>query len=95
VHHGGSGTMLGALAHGLPQLLIPQGADQFINAQALAPTGAALSLLPEQISPDAVAAALRELLDEQSFRDAARRIAAEIDAMPAPAKVVAELERLA
>ena len=41
VHHGGSGTMLGALAHGLPQLRRPQGADQFLNAEALLPTGAA------------------------------------------------------
>jgi UDP:flavonoid glycosyltransferase YjiC (YdhE family) len=95
VHHGGSGTMLGALAHGLPQLLIPHGADQFINAHALTPTGAALSLLPEQISPEAVAGAVRELLAEQSFRDAAGRIAAEIEAMPAPPAVVSELERLA
>ncbi|MET0818878.1 MAG: glycosyltransferase, partial [Solirubrobacteraceae bacterium] len=31
-HHGGSGTMLGALAHGIPQLLLPHGADQFMNA---------------------------------------------------------------
>jgi UDP:flavonoid glycosyltransferase YjiC (YdhE family) len=95
VHHGGSGTMLGALAHGLPQLLIPHGADQFINAQALAPTGAALSLLPEQISPEAVADAVRALLAEPRYRDAARGIATEIDAMPAPAEVVGELERLA
>jgi len=30
--HGGSGTALGALAVGLPQLCLPQGADQFLNA---------------------------------------------------------------
>lgn len=29
VHHGGSGTVLGALAHGVPQVLLPKGADQF------------------------------------------------------------------
>ena len=34
VHHGGSGTLLGALAHGTPQLLLPKGADQFLNADA-------------------------------------------------------------
>jgi UDP:flavonoid glycosyltransferase YjiC (YdhE family) len=95
VHHGGSGTMLGALAHALPQLLIPHGADQFINAQALEPTGAGLTLLPEEISPGAVADVVTALLSEQRYRDAARAIAAEIEAMPAPTAVVAELERLA
>ena len=33
VSHGGSGTFLGALAHGLPQLCLPQAADQFRNAE--------------------------------------------------------------
>ena len=94
VHHGGSGTMLGALAHGLPQLLLPQGADQFLNAEALLPTGAALRLLPEQIEPEAVARATASLLSEPSFRVAAQAIAAEIAAMPAPAEVVDELESL-
>ena len=35
VSHGGSGSVLGALAHGLPQVLIPMGADQPLNADAL------------------------------------------------------------
>ena len=32
ISHGGSGTTLAALAHGLPLVLVPQGADQFDNA---------------------------------------------------------------
>jgi UDP:flavonoid glycosyltransferase YjiC (YdhE family) len=94
-HHGGSGTMLGALAHGLPQLLLPHGADQFMNAQALVDSGAGLRLLPEQITPQTVADAVQALLREARHREAASRIAAEIAAMPEPARVVAELERLA
>ena len=35
VSHGGSGSVLGSLAHGLPQVLIPMGADQPLNADAL------------------------------------------------------------
>ena len=30
--HGGSGTLLATLSHGLPHLMIPQGADQYVNA---------------------------------------------------------------
>ena len=33
VVHGGSGSTLAALAHGLPLLVVPQAADQFENAQ--------------------------------------------------------------
>ena len=34
--HAGSGTVLGALALGIPQLCLPQAADQFLNAAAVA-----------------------------------------------------------
>ena len=94
-HHGGSGTMLGALARGLPQLTLPHGADQFMNAQALLDSGASLRLLPEQITPESVANAVQALLSEPDYRDAAHGIAQEIAAMPAPAETVPKLERLA
>ena len=48
VSHGGSGTTLGALAHGLPLVLVPQAADQFDNAARAEAAGAALVLLPRQ-----------------------------------------------
>ena len=35
VSHGGSGSVLGALAHGIPLVLLPIGADQPLNARAL------------------------------------------------------------
>jgi calicheamicin 3'-O-methyl-rhamnosyltransferase len=94
-HHGGSGTMLGALTHGLPQLLLPHGADQFLNAQAIVKSGAGRRLLPEEITPEAVAEAGRALLSEAGYRDAARGLALEIAAMPAPSDTVPKLERLA
>jgi UDP:flavonoid glycosyltransferase YjiC (YdhE family) len=94
VHHGGSGTLLGALAHGLPQLVLPHGADQFTNAQALLDSGAGRRLLPEEISSESVAGAVRALLSEPGFRDAARGLADEIAAMPEPAERVTKLEQL-
>ena len=42
VAHGGAGTMLGALAHGVPQVLLPHGAEQHLNAEACRRQGAAL-----------------------------------------------------
>jgi UDP:flavonoid glycosyltransferase YjiC (YdhE family) len=94
-HHGGSGTMLGALAHGIPQLVLPHGADQFMNAQALLDSGAGRRLLPEEITPESVAEAVRALLTEPGYREAARALAGEIAAMPSPAETVPELEGLA
>jgi UDP:flavonoid glycosyltransferase YjiC (YdhE family) len=88
--------MLGALCHGLPQLCLPQGTDQPFNTAALLPTGAGLALQPEEITPDAVAEALGRLLEDGSFREAATRLRAEIEQMPAADVVLAEiLARLA
>ncbi|WP_459708360.1 glycosyltransferase [Actinophytocola sp. KF-1] len=91
VHHGGSGTTLGALAAGVPQLVLPQGADQFANADALVASGAALRLLPDEVSTAAVATCAATLRRESGFRDAARALADEIARMPSPAEVVARL----
>jgi UDP:flavonoid glycosyltransferase YjiC (YdhE family) len=97
VHHGGSGTTLGALAAGVPQLLLPQGADQFANAEALTAAGAGLHLLAEDQNVDAMAEHARALLGGQGrgHRDAARAIADEIARMPSPDEVARALPRLA
>jgi len=92
VTHGGSGTTLGALAHGLPLLLVPQGADQFDNAARCKRVGAAIVLRPDEVTPDAVRAGLRRLLDEPSFRLGAEAVAAEIALMPTPADAAAAVE---
>jgi len=94
VHHGGSGTMLGAFAAGRPQLLLPHGADQFTNAEAVVAAGAGARLLPADLSPDAVAVTARALLADDAVRDAARRLAGEIAAMPPPEDVAARLPAL-
>ncbi|GAB3465318.1 glycosyltransferase [Actinophytocola sediminis] len=93
VHHGGSGTTLGALAAGVPQLVLPQGADQFANAEALRDAGAALCLLPDEFTADAVTECARNLLPHNGndHRDAAMAIAGEIAGMPSPAEVAGEL----
>ena len=91
VHHGGSGTTLGALAAGVPQLVLPQGADHFANAEALCAAGAALSLQPGELSAEAVAAHTAPLLGRNAHRDAARAVAEEISRMPSPGEVARTL----
>ncbi|WP_433267450.1 glycosyltransferase [Micromonospora vinacea] len=90
VHHGGSGTTLGALAVGVPQLLLPQGADQFANADTLTVAGVALRLLPGEVDVSAIVEQAHLLLPrggQVELRDGARLIAEEIARMPSPAAV--------
>jgi UDP:flavonoid glycosyltransferase YjiC (YdhE family) len=95
VSHGGSGSLLATLAAGLPMLLVPQGADQFENAAHAAQIGAAKVLLPNELTEDAVRAAVAGLLEDQSYRESAARVAAEIAAMPPPEELVPVLVEIA
>lgn len=95
VHHGGSGTMLGALANGVPQLVLPQGADQFGNAEAVETAGVGAALRPGEVTPESVAAKAKHLLGDDVARAAAQVAAAEIAAMPSPEATVDVLTSLA
>lgn len=90
VHHGGSGTTLAAAAAGVPQIVVPQGADQFLNSAAVASARIGLAF-PGERPPGAVVDALTRLRDDDTYRAAARTVAADIAAMPDPDDVAAEL----
>jgi UDP:flavonoid glycosyltransferase YjiC (YdhE family) len=95
VHHGGTGTVLSALEVGLPQLLLPQGADQFYNAEILPTAGVARALPNDAQQPGAIGDAVRALLGDSPERLTAARVRDEIAAMPSPAEVVPALVALA
>jgi UDP:flavonoid glycosyltransferase YjiC (YdhE family) len=95
VHHGGTGTVLSALEVGLPQLLLPQGADQFFNAELLTSIGAARALPNDAQQPGAITEAVQALLGDSPERETAARVRDEIAAMPSPAEVVPALVELA
>jgi MGT family glycosyltransferase len=80
VCHGGSGTLLVGLAVGLPMVIVPLGADQPHNGRLVAAAGAGLALT----KPDAGAlrAAIQRVLDAPELRLQARRLSAEIAALP-------------
>jgi hypothetical protein len=77
--HGGSGTLLGAAALGLPMVITPLFADQPANAQNLEAAGAGLSVLDGDTGQ--VADALRRILGDPAFQDAALTIKAEMAGM--------------
>jgi UDP:flavonoid glycosyltransferase YjiC (YdhE family) len=94
VTHGGAGSMLGALAFGLPLLIVPQGADHFYNADRAVATGAAVQLMPDRLTADSARDAVRMLLHDGTFQTAADRIKNELEAMPDPRQAVESLEQL-
>lgn len=94
VAHGGSGTVLGALAHGVPLLMVPQGADQWSNAEKVVTAGAGQRLLRDELSVVAVRDCVMALLTEPSYRHAASAIQEEIRAMPSATDAIIRLEAL-
>jgi UDP:flavonoid glycosyltransferase YjiC (YdhE family) len=97
VHHGGSGTGMTGLCAGIPQVVLPQIPDQSTFADLVAAAGAGRSLADQdsQRSIEVLKSAITSVLDEPAYRDAAKRLQAEIEAMPEPASIVAELQRCA
>jgi UDP:flavonoid glycosyltransferase YjiC (YdhE family) len=90
VHHCGAGTTLSALAAGVPQVVVPQGADQFLNADALVRRGCAVRGSTE---PDVLQAAVRRALSGE-LAATAEDVRREISTLPTPAVVAAELGAL-
>lgn len=91
VCHGGSGTVLASLAHGLPLLCLPRGADQFTNADNVARFGAGAVLRPTEVTEGTVRDALQALMGASTARTAAAGLAAEIADMPSDAEVAAAI----
>jgi len=91
VHHGGSGTTMGAAQHGLVQLMLPQGADQFGNAEAVSAFGAGQSLIGPDVTADSVEQAARTLLTSTAVHDAAQGLAQEIAVMPSVKAVAGDI----
>lgn len=94
VSHAGSGSVLGALSHGLPMVLLPMGADQMHNAARAKQLRFAEVLDPVGATPDSIALAVERVLNDPAYRRSAERIRQEIDALPGPEHASALLERL-
>jgi UDP:flavonoid glycosyltransferase YjiC (YdhE family) len=105
VCHGGSGTTFGALAAGVPLVIVPMFADQPVNARLVSAAGAGLVVTRGPASMDAIggglsddAPRLREAIEavlaDDSYRQAASLIADEMGALPATDDVITHLAGL-
>jgi UDP:flavonoid glycosyltransferase YjiC (YdhE family) len=102
VCHGGSGTAFGALAAGLPVVVVPIFADQFENGRRIVKAGAgeivdlpsaqvgARHVIREEDAP-LITAAIERVITMPSYRAGAGRIAQEMAAMPTVDEVLDRL----
>lgn len=94
VNHGGSGSVIGALAHGIPVITLPMGADQELNAERLQSVGAGIALDPITVTPDEIRLAAGTACASESLRAGARRVRDEIADMPGAATIISDVENL-
>ena len=77
----------------MPLLVVPMGRDQLDNATRVTERGAGLQL-GQDAEPEAIAEAVRRLLDEPAFAEHAAQLGARIREDAAGDAAVAELEAL-
>jgi MGT family glycosyltransferase len=95
IQHSGYLTIVGALSHAVPMVLIPVAVDQPYHAHRLAAAGAAISLDAADLAAGPIRAAVRETLDNPLYRLNAARLQAEMSSMPSVERGVELLARLA
>lgn len=91
VCHGGGGTTLGALAAGVPLVVVPLfSSDQYANARRVAASGAGVNVAPEAAT---IRAGLDQVLSDSSFGHAARMLADELARHPSTDEAFAPYPR--
>ena len=94
ISHAGSGSVMGALAYGLPMVLLPMGADQPHNAARCEALGLGVALHPVTATPPEIQTALTAILRDPRYRDRAGVVGEEIAALPGPESPADLLEEL-
>ena len=107
VCHGGFGSTLGALAHGTPLVVLPLFSnDQWANGEALARTGAGITVaddaserkvldLPGPTTINELAGAVTAILNDPSYRREAVRVSEAMGALPPVDESVRFIEEIA
>jgi UDP:flavonoid glycosyltransferase YjiC (YdhE family) len=92
---GGAGTTMAGLGAGLPLVLVPTSWDKPDIALRMVEAGVAVRVPPKRCSPEALRAAVDEVLGDPRYRENARRIAEKLAAAPGPAGAADHVEALA
>lgn len=90
VHHGGTGTLMAAFAAGVPQVIIPLGSDQFMNAERVIELNLG-QVVPTDADDGVIASAICRVLDGSFDCSRARKIRDQILCAPTPLEVARQL----
>lgn len=91
---GGFGTVMAALGHGLPMVMLPLNADQHVNARRCEVLGAAVTVPPHLRHATGIRDAVRRVMLDPGFRASAVKLSEDIAALPSPAQAAGMLEQL-
>ncbi len=94
ITHAGHGTVIRALAHGVPLLCMPVGRDQPGNAARVTARGAGLKLAPHAESKS-IRQAVQKILASPAYREKARQLGQTIVQDATASSAVTELENIA
>ena len=93
VHHGGQNSMMDALSHEVPQLIVPGRVfERQFNAEAV--ESARCGLTVHAPKPALIARAARALLDEPALTSGIRGLREELSSLGGAARIVREVEEL-
>jgi MGT family glycosyltransferase len=95
ISHGGNNTVTETLLHGLPLVVIPISADQPDSAGHVAASGAGIRLSPWRLTPAKLGKAIKEVLQNPHYRQAAQRVQASYQACAGPQTSARLIELLA
>ncbi|WP_433281851.1 glycosyltransferase [Pseudonocardia xinjiangensis] len=94
VTHAGFGGVREALTAGVPMVALPLYAEQPANAQRLTELGLGVTVDAHEAGTTTIAAACREVLDDPSYRFAARAFRRRLLGLPTISQLVADLTAL-
>lgn len=92
--HGGFTSLVGALSHGLPVMVIPLGADQPDHAQRCVELGVGIALKSRQLTVSVIQEALKELHHDSTYRKKAQALQAIMQDYPPISAAIPILEQL-
>ena len=93
VHHGGQNSMMDALSHEVPQLIVPGRVfERQFNAEAV--ENARCGLTVREPKPALIARATRALVDEPALTSGIRGVCAELSSLGGGTRIVREVEKL-
>ena len=92
---GGTSTILSALQAGVPLVVVPTNWDKPDNARRVVEAGVGVRLAPKRCTPEALRAAVEEVLTDPTYRENAKHVAALLARASGPERAAELVEALA